>query len=143
MAIMAIQVTDTDIIRTDTTDHIGTMAIPGDADTTGTTGTGFTAITVIIMTIATNLAKDKDRLSWLGHRFEPAFFAQIRTQILIASLDYPPLRDDEALTTLAACPKVKSEIRLRLLRIDQRPLALLLVVHSDVPELFTFRSGSV
>ena len=56
MAIMAIQGTDTDIIRTDTTDHIGTMAIPGDADTTGTTGIEFTATTVIIITIATNLA---------------------------------------------------------------------------------------
>jgi hypothetical protein len=51
MAIMAIQVTGTD-----TTDHIGTMAILGDADTTGTTGIEFTATTVIIITIATNLA---------------------------------------------------------------------------------------
>jgi hypothetical protein len=56
MALMAIQVTDTDIIRTDTTDHIGTMAILGDADTTGTTGIEFTATIGIITTIATKLA---------------------------------------------------------------------------------------
>jgi hypothetical protein len=40
----------------DTTDHIGTMAILGETDTTGTTATGFTATTVIIITMATNLA---------------------------------------------------------------------------------------
>ena len=86
MATMAIQVTDTDIIRTDTAGHIGTMAIPAGADTTGTTGTEFTATTVITITIATNLAKDKDPLSWLGHRFEPAFFAKkSKRQSMISS----------------------------------------------------------
>ena len=111
MAIMAIQVTDTDIIRTDTTDHIGTMAILGETDTTGTTGTGFTAITVIIITIATNLAKDKDRLSWLGHRFEPALFLRI-----VETSDYgarlvwcwvcPPADNDRAGNEAAVCEQL-------------------------------------
>jgi hypothetical protein len=45
---MAILVTDTDIIRMDTTDHIRTMAITRAARTTGI---GFTATTVIITTV--------------------------------------------------------------------------------------------
>jgi hypothetical protein len=65
---------DTAITRTDTTDLIDTMAITQALRTIGPTGTGFTVTTVIIITIATNLAWDKDRLSWLGHGFEPALF---------------------------------------------------------------------
>jgi len=54
-AIMAIRVTDTATIRMDTTDPIGTTAIPTALRTTGTTGTVTTATIGIIITIATNL----------------------------------------------------------------------------------------
>jgi len=47
---LVIRVTDTGIIRMDTTDHIRTMAITRDPRITGTTGIGFTATTVIITT---------------------------------------------------------------------------------------------
>ncbi len=55
MAIMATR-TAMAITRMGTTDHIGTMAIPGDPGTTGTTGTGFTVTIGITITIATKLA---------------------------------------------------------------------------------------
>ena len=71
--IATILLMDTAITRTVTTDHIDTMVM-GVVRTI--TGTAITVTTDIITTIATNLAKDKDRLSWLGHRFEPALFAK-------------------------------------------------------------------
>ena len=59
-ATMAILVTATGIIRTDTTDPIGPMAItttaPGTIGITGIMGIGFTATIGIITTIATKLA---------------------------------------------------------------------------------------
>ena len=55
MVIMAIQVTDTAIIRTDTTDRIDTMVIPQGPPTTAT-GIGLTATIGIITTIAIKLA---------------------------------------------------------------------------------------
>ena len=55
IAIMAIQVTDTAIIRMDTTDRIDTMVIPRGPRTTGM-GIGFIATTGIITTIAIKLA---------------------------------------------------------------------------------------
>ena len=58
-ATMAILVTDTGIIRTDTTDPIGPMAIttaPGTIGIMGIMGIGFTATIGIITTIATKLA---------------------------------------------------------------------------------------
>jgi hypothetical protein len=48
---LAIRVTDTAIIRMDTTDHIRTMAITPAPHTTGMVGIGITATTVIITTI--------------------------------------------------------------------------------------------
>ena len=50
---MAIRVTDTAIIRMDTTDHIRTMAIMGDLHTTGPVDTGFITATIVIITTAT------------------------------------------------------------------------------------------
>jgi len=47
---MAIRVTDTAIIRMDTTDHIGTMATILGHRTIGPTDTAITATTVIITT---------------------------------------------------------------------------------------------
>ena len=58
-ATMAILVTDTGIIRTDTTDLIGPMAIitaPGTTGIMGIMGIGFTATIGIITTIAIKLA---------------------------------------------------------------------------------------
>ena len=52
-AIMAIRVTDTATIRMDTTDRIGTTAIPAAPHTI--TGTATTVIIGIITTTATNL----------------------------------------------------------------------------------------
>ena len=51
-AIMAIRVTDTAIIRMDTTDHIRTMAIMGDLHTTDPVGTGFITATIVTITTA-------------------------------------------------------------------------------------------
>jgi hypothetical protein len=48
---MAIPITDTAIIRMDTTDHIRTMAIMGDLHSIGPVGTAL--ITAIIVTITT------------------------------------------------------------------------------------------
>ena len=55
IAIMAIQVTATAIIRMDTTDRIDTMVIPRGPRTTGT-GIGLIATIGIITTIAIKLA---------------------------------------------------------------------------------------
>jgi len=49
---MAIRVTDTAIIRMDTTDHIRTMAIMGDLHSTGLVGTGFITATIVTITTA-------------------------------------------------------------------------------------------
>ena len=51
-AIMAIRVTDTAIIRMDTTDHIRTMAIMGDLHSIGPADTGFITATIVITTTA-------------------------------------------------------------------------------------------
>ena len=53
--IMGIQVTDMAIIRMDTIDRTGTMAIPRALRTTGTTGIATTAIIGTITTIGTKL----------------------------------------------------------------------------------------
>ena len=49
---MAIRVTDTAIIRIDTTNRIRTMAIMGDLHTTGPVGTGFITVTIATITTA-------------------------------------------------------------------------------------------
>ena len=49
---MAIRVTDTAIIRMDTTDRIRTMAIMGDLHSTGPVGTGFITATIVTITTA-------------------------------------------------------------------------------------------